>query len=167
MYGNKVGTPRVVSWWGPDDPPPPVPDLVPLFERMRAVLSDRYGRDLMSIGCNLYRDGQDSVAWHGDRVARDHDEAVIAIVSVGAPRPFRLRPKGGGAALGWSLGGGDLLVMGGTAQRTWQHSVPKVARAAPRISITFRHGYPDVDPPRPPLRDEAAVDVTAAPTAPG
>jgi alkylated DNA repair dioxygenase AlkB len=141
MYGQKVGTPRVTSWWGPGNPPPPVPHLVPLLEQMRALLAARYERPFTSVGFNLYRDGADSVAWHGDRVARDHTEATIAIVSVGARRPFRLRPKGGGRALRLELGAGDLVVMGGSCQATWDHCVPKVARAAPRISITYRHGF--------------------------
>ncbi|MGZ4730341.1 MAG: alpha-ketoglutarate-dependent dioxygenase AlkB, partial [Acidimicrobiales bacterium] len=116
-------------------------DLVagPLIEQMRARLSERYGVAFRSVGLNLYRDGNDSVAWHGDRVARDRARATIAIVSLGEPRPFRLRPKGGGASIGYAAGNGDLLVMGGSCQRTWQHSVPKVHRAGPRISVTFRH----------------------------
>ena len=64
---------------------------------------------------------------------------VIAIVSVGAPRPFRLRPRGGGHSLSWSLGNGDLFVMGGACQHTWEHTVPKVRlTTGPRMSITFR-----------------------------
>ncbi len=62
----------------------------------------------------------------------------MAIVSIGERRPFRLRPKGGGPSIGYDLGRGDLLVMGGTCQRTWDHGVPKVARAGPRMSLTFR-----------------------------
>jgi alkylated DNA repair dioxygenase AlkB len=81
------------------------------------------------------------VAWHGDTVARELPNALVATVSVGAPRRFSLRPKGGGRSLSLSLGWGDLLVMGGTIQRTWQHSVPKTASAAPRISIMFRPAW--------------------------
>ena len=96
-----------------------------------------------SVGLNLYRDGNDSVAWHGDRIARDRARATIAIVSLGEPRPFRLRPKGSdgtrATSVTYAAGNGDLLVMGGSCQRTWQHSVPKVRRAGPRISVTFRH----------------------------
>jgi alkylated DNA repair dioxygenase AlkB len=105
-------------------------------------LSRRYGVRFVTLGANLYRHGRDSVAWHGDRIARDLPSATIAIVSVGSPRPFRLRPRGGGAGLGFALGHGDLLVMGGSCQRTHQHTVPKVVDAGPRISLTFRHAYP-------------------------
>jgi alkylated DNA repair dioxygenase AlkB len=157
MYGQKVGTPRVSSWWGPGSPPPPVPDLLPLLEQIRSLLGARYDRAFTSIGFNLYRHGADSVAWHGDRVARDHSDATIAIISVGARRPFRLRPKGGGRALRFELGAGDLLVMGGTCQSTWDHSVPKVARAAPRISVTYRHGFGETNPYEPDLGALAAV----------
>ena len=110
---------------------------------MRRALSDRYEIEFRAIGANWYRDGRDSVAWHGDRVARTLPEATIAIVSLGGPRRFLLRPKGGGSSVKLELGSGDLLAMGGSCQRTWQHSVPKVTRAAPRISLTFRHLYDD------------------------
>ena len=141
MYGARVATPRRTWWWSQGAAAPDAPRSVPAIDGARSLLSHRYGRRLTSVGFNLYRDGADSVAWHGDRVARDHTDAVIAIVSVGARRPFKLRPKGGGASLAFELGAGDLLVMGGSCQRTWQHAVPKVARAAPRISITFRHSF--------------------------
>jgi alkylated DNA repair dioxygenase AlkB len=66
--------------------------------------------------------------------------ALVATVSVGAPRRFLLRPNTGGTSLSFSLGRGDLLVMGGSCQRTWQHAVPKSRRVGdePRIAIMFR-----------------------------
>src|SRR5437588_602728 len=88
----------------------------------------------------LYRDGSDSVAWHGDRIARESArDTMVAIVSLGATRPFGLRPKSGGRGLRLQVGHGDLLVMGGSCQRTWLHSIPKVATClGSRISIQFR-----------------------------
>ena len=86
-----------------------------------------------------YRDGADSVAWHGDTTARDLDEpTLVATVSLGAPRRFLLRPRGGGRSIAFPLGRGDLFVMGGLCQRTWRHAVPKVPRALPRLAIMFR-----------------------------
>jgi alkylated DNA repair dioxygenase AlkB len=111
-----------------------------VLDQMRLFLSDHYGVHLDSAGLNLYRDGRDSVAWHGDRIDKKIDKPIVALVSVGAPRKFLLRPKEGGRSRSFLLGRGDLLVTGGTTQRTWEHSVPKVATAAPRISIAFRHG---------------------------
>ncbi len=137
MYDHHVLEPRLTSWWGAGSGEPLDP---PVLERMRAGLSARYGVELDSMGLNLYRDGRDSVAWHGDRIAREIAEPVVAIVSVGEPRRFLLRPKGGGKSLSFLLGRGDLLVTGGTTQRTWEHTVPKVSAAGPRISISFRHG---------------------------
>ena len=58
----------------------------------------------------------------------------------GERRKFLVRPRGGGASRAFMLGHGDLLVTGGTAQRAWEHSVPKVSQAGPRISLAFRHG---------------------------
>lgn len=140
MYGNRVDEPRLTWWWRDGDGP-----LEPaVLERMRAVLSARYGVTLDSCGLNLYRDGRDGVAWHGDRIAKEIAEPVVAIVSLGEPRAFLLRPKGGLTSHTYHLDRGDLLVTGGTCQRSWQHTVPKVAAAGPRISVTFRHGlaYP-------------------------
>jgi alkylated DNA repair dioxygenase AlkB len=145
MYDAKVQEPRLTSLWRESSGRPLAP---PLLERMRQALSSRYGVHLDSVGFNLYRDGRDSVAWHGDRISKEIAEPVVAIVSIGEPRRFLLRPRDGGRTKRLLLGRGDLLVTGGATQRAWQHSVPKVAEAGPRISITFRHGldrraYPD------------------------
>ncbi len=137
MYDHHVLEPRLTSWWSADSGEVLEPAVL---ERMRSVLSARYGVELDSMGLNLYRDGRDSVAWHGDRIARTIAEPVVAIVSVGEPRKFLLRPRGGGRSTGFLLGRGDLLVTGGATQRVWEHTVPKVRSAGPRISISFRHG---------------------------
>ena len=133
MYDRIVAVPRLTAWYGPSDAPP-------IIEAMRAALSRRYRVRFTSCGCNLYRDGADSVAWHGDRIRDEVVDPRVAIVSVGEPRKLLLRPLGGGPSRRFDLGHGDLFVMGGSSQRTWQHCVPKVASAAPRMSITFRHG---------------------------
>jgi len=138
MYERLVREPRLVWWWSQGDIPRPLPVL----DELRRALTVRYDRDFDSIGCNYYRTGADSVAWHGDRIRHTHVDPIVAIVSVGAPRPFHLRPRGGGSSLSFLLGQGDLFVMGGASQHDWEHSVPKVAVAGPRISITFRHGAP-------------------------
>lgn len=138
LHGQELLQPRLTASIPVDE----VPAGLEVLAEIGRILDERYGRHFERIGANLYRDGRDSVAWHGDRIARDLPEALIAIVSVGAPRTFRLRPREGGASLGFSLGDGDLLVMGGSCQRTWQHTVPKVASAGPRISLTYRHAYP-------------------------
>ncbi|MDI5942695.1 alpha-ketoglutarate-dependent dioxygenase AlkB, partial [Micromonospora sp. DH15] len=62
-----------------------------------------------------------------------------ATVPFGAPRPLLLRPRGGGPGLRFPLGHGDLVVMGGSCQRTWEHAIPKTARpVGPRVSVQFR-----------------------------
>ena len=105
---------------------------------MARCLGRRYGVRLPSISANLYRDGNDSVAWHGDRVGRHRTDTIVAIVSLGATRRLLLRPDGGGPSLGYTLHSGDLLVQGGTCQRTFEHCVPKRAHAGSRISVMFR-----------------------------
>ncbi|HEY0399340.1 MAG TPA: alpha-ketoglutarate-dependent dioxygenase AlkB [Acidimicrobiia bacterium] len=140
MWDHEVLEPRLTSWWGAESGRPLEPAIL---DRMRRALSDRYGVEFDSMGLNLYRDGRDSVAWHGDRIAREIAEPLVAIVSIGEPRRFLLRPKTKGSGLATQrlvLGRGELLVTGGTTQRAWEHSVPKVASAGPRMSLTFRHG---------------------------
>ena len=116
-----------------------MPEPLPVLGEIRSLLSNRYDEEFDSIGFNLYRDGNDSVAWHGDRHRHVVVDPVVAIVSVGEPRPLRLRSRGGGPSLAWRLGDGDLFVMGGACQHDWEHTVPKVRHAGPRMSITFRH----------------------------
>ena len=134
MYDRLVTVPRLTASVDDHDRQ----QRFPILDRMAHDLGQRYDQAFDRIGLALYRDGNDSVAWHGDQVARDRYQAVMATVSVGEPRPFRLRPKRGGPSRSLSLGHGDLVVMGGTCQRTWEHAVPKVARAGPRICIMFR-----------------------------
>jgi alkylated DNA repair dioxygenase AlkB len=132
MYDKTVTVPRLYAVLPEDGPIPKV------LEDARGVLSQRYGEAFERLSLGYYRDGADSVAWHGDYVARNMQRALVSTVSVGAPRPFHLRSKTTGERLTWSLGWGDLLVMGGSCQRTWEHAVPKQKQAAPRIAIMFR-----------------------------
>lgn len=137
MYDKRVQEPRLTAPWNLESGEPLQP---PVLEEIRVVLSARYEREFDSVGFNLYRDGRDSVAWHADRIKKDIEDPVVALVSVGEPRKFLLRPKGGGQSRAFMLGRGDLLVTGGKTQRTWEHSVPKVAKTGPRISLAYRHG---------------------------
>ena len=139
MYGRVVDVPRLVCFYGEGAP---LPD--PVLEESRHALSAHFGAELgepfRTAGLCLYRDGSDSVAWHGDTIGRGRtQDTMVAIISLGTPRALLLRPRGGGPGLRHDLGHGDLLVMGGSCQRTWEHAVPKTARATgPRISIQFR-----------------------------
>lgn len=135
IYDRTVDVPRLLASIPRDGPGHP------LFERMRESLTKRYRLDFPSLTLALYRNGRDSVAFHGDRVAREMQEAIIATVSLGEPRRFILRSKLGTGSRSFSLGWGDLLVMGGSCQRTWQHGVPKVAHADPRMVVMFRPSW--------------------------
>jgi alkylated DNA repair dioxygenase AlkB len=136
MYDKRVQEPRLTAPWSLDSGEPLEP---PILEEIRVLLSERYGRLFDSVGFNLYRDGRDSVAWHADRISKEIEDPIVALVSIGEPRKFLLRPKGGGPSRAFVLRGGDLLITGGQTQRAWEHSVPKVARAGPRISLAYRH----------------------------
>lgn len=138
MFDRIVDVPRLVHTYvlGEDLPHP-------VLTQARETLSAHYlpelGEPFVSAGCCFYRDGRDSVAWHGDTIGRGKSQdTMVAIVSVGDPRRLVLRPRGGGDSIGFEMGHGDLVVMGGSCQRTWEHAVPKVAHAGPRISVQFR-----------------------------
>jgi alkylated DNA repair dioxygenase AlkB len=139
MYERMVDVPRLLKFYDEDDTLPH-----PVLDQARDLLSDHYERELgerfVTCGLCLYRDGRDSVAWHGDRIGRARNlDTMVAILSVGSARSLMLRPRGGGESMKFSLGHGDLVVMGGSCQRTWDHCVPKTAKAVgPRISIQFR-----------------------------
>jgi alkylated DNA repair dioxygenase AlkB len=137
MHGNRVLEPRLTDRWSLGAGEPLLPAVL---DALRLALGARYGVTFDSAGFNLYRDGRDGVAWHADRIRKEIAEPVIALVSLGEPRTFLLRPKGGGSSIPFRLGRGDLLVTGGTTNGRWEHCVPKVARAGPRISLAYRHG---------------------------
>ena len=140
MYDRMVDVPRLVCFYGEGAA---LPD--PALDDFRHALNEHYAAELgepfVTAGLCFYRDGRDSVAWHGDTIGRGaRSDTMVAIVSIGTPRALLLRPRGGGPAIRHEVGHGDLLVMGGSCQRTWPHSVPKTARpVGPRISVTFRH----------------------------
>ncbi len=139
MYDTVVDVPRLVCFYGEQDPLPH-----PLLDQCRDALSTHYRQELgepfLTCGLCLYRDGADSVAWHGDRIGRSRSsDTMVAILSVGAPRTLALRPNGGRTAHRFGLGHGDLVVMGGACQREWEHAVPKTKQpVGPRMSIQFR-----------------------------
>ncbi|MGI5486408.1 alpha-ketoglutarate-dependent dioxygenase AlkB [Microtetraspora malaysiensis] len=139
MYDRVVDVPRLLCFY---DEGRPLPD--PALDEAKKALDAHYAAELSepfrTAGLCLYRDGRDSVAWHGDTLGRGSiEDTMVAIVSIGAPRSLLLRPRGGGPALRHELGHGDLIVMGGSCQRTWEHAIPKTARpVGPRISVQFR-----------------------------
>jgi alkylated DNA repair dioxygenase AlkB len=135
MYDRDVIEPRMTARWELASGEPLEPEVL---ERMRVVLGLRYGVVFDSLGFNFYRDGRDSVAWHKDKIRREIADPVVPLVSLGEPRKLHFRPLGGGASRAFPVGHGDLLVSGGKTQRTWEHAVPKVARAGPRIGVAFR-----------------------------
>jgi alkylated DNA repair dioxygenase AlkB len=149
MYDRVVDVPRLQAFY---DEGEVLPD--PILEEAKQALdahyADELGEPFRTAGLCLYRDGRDSVAWHGDTIGRGKNEdTIVAIIAVGSPRTLMLRPRQGVAAMRearrtgktrrFELGHGDLFVMGGTCQRTWEHAIPKSAKAAgARISIQFR-----------------------------
>jgi alkylated DNA repair dioxygenase AlkB len=135
MYDRMVDDPRLSHRY---DSVRDVPH--PVLAEVRADLVDRYRVPLGALALNFYRDGRDSVAFHRDRELRELDDTVVVILTLGAWRPFRVRPFGvrGARSRDLAPASGDVLVMGGTCQREWEHGVPKVASAGPRVSAMWR-----------------------------
>jgi alkylated DNA repair dioxygenase AlkB len=140
MYDRVVDVPRLVSFHDLEAEAAPHPMVEELRGRLSGSYADELGEPFTTAGLCLYRDGADSVAWHGDTIGRSSTEdTMVAIVSLGATRVLALRPRGGGQSLRLPQGHGDLLVMGGSCQRTWEHSIPKTSKpTGPRISIQYR-----------------------------
>lgn len=154
-YERWIDEPRLSGWCRPG---PAVPHPV-LTEAHRAV-QDRWGVRFDGFALAWYRDGADGVAFHRDRELRWLDDTVIGVLTLGARRPFLLRPRGnryhhdaprGGATHDLAPGSGDLIVMGGRCQADWEHAVPKVhPRTSGRVSLqwrwTSRRGRPERGP---------------------
>lgn len=137
MYERRVAIPRLTATIGEEALPPVVLTL-------HRTLSEHYGMRLPEVTFALYRDGDDSVAWHRDRELRDWDTSLVAILSLGGARNFQLRRydevrgRGFGPSLTLRVAWGDVLVMGGACQRRWEHRVPKMKHAEPRMAVMFR-----------------------------
>ena len=136
MYDRMVDVPRLSSHLSASQ----LGSEISVISKIATMLGDRYQKAFTRVGINFYRNEHDSVAWHADKIGRVVHQPVIGLVSLGAARPFLLRPLGGGKSRKFVLGSGDLLVMGGNCQHRFEHAVPKLTRpTAPRLSITFRH----------------------------
>ena len=141
MYDQRVPEPRLTAGWSTDAGDEGLPLML---REMADGLSSRYPVRFDRIWVNLYRDGADSVAWHGDRNRLVMTQPIVATVSLGARRKFLLRPRGTSRAL-YRLepGHGDLVVMGGECQAEWEHTVPETKQpVGARMSVTIRHSQP-------------------------
>jgi len=139
MYDKVVDVPRLLCFYD-EDKELPDPMLTEARDMLNAYYRAELGEEFRTAGLCLYRDGRDSVAWHGDRIGRGRNEdTMVAILSLGTARALALRPRGGGPSMRYELGHGDLIVMGGSCQRTWDHAIPKSPKVTgPRISVQFR-----------------------------
>ena len=151
LFGRDVMQPRLTAWYGGAgaayrysglhlEPLPWLPELQELRQRLEVAV----GAPFNSVLLNLYRTGQDSMGWHADDEPELGPEPVIASVTLGATRTFRLRPRRAQQLehlpLSLPLTSGSLLVMRGPTQRHWLHALPKTARpVGPRLNLTFRH----------------------------
>jgi len=150
--GRQVVSPRLSAWYGDPgaryrysgltlEPRPWLPLLLELKARVEAVCGAPFNSALL----NLYRDGDDSMGWHSDDEPELGERPVIASLSLGATRRFRLRHRERGdlEPVALDLESGSLLIMGGDTQRFWKHQLPKTRRVVgPRVNLTFRRVLP-------------------------
>src|SRR5215471_3331620 len=133
MYTRTVIEPRLTADYPEVDEVPQ-----PALRDIAAALSEHFGVRYCSLWVNLYRDQHDSTAWHGDNIGRVQAESIVPVLTLGASRRFLIRPTEGGRTWTFRPASGDLIVMGGRAQRDWRHCVPKESGpSAPRVSINF------------------------------
>ncbi len=142
MYDRVVDVPRLLKFYDASEPLPH-DALAQARDRLSRHYAGELGEPFTTAGLCYYRDGRDSVTWHGDRIGRSNtQDTMVAIVSLGDARRLSLRPRPGyatGSAVSFLVGHGDLLVMGGSCQRTWEHAILKSSRpVGPRVSIQFR-----------------------------
>jgi len=143
IYGREIPVPRLTCWFGDagynysgttNMARTWLPELEELRARLELTTAARYNSCL----ANHYRDGVDSVSWHSDDEPELGAQPVIASLSLGDTRDFRLRHQSSREVSTVPLGHGDLLVMRDDSQEAWRHSIPKRAHAGPRINLTFR-----------------------------
>ena len=148
LFGREVMQPRLTAWYGDPDATyrysglrlEPLPWL-PALQQLRARLEAATGARFNSVLLNLYRSGQDSMGYHADDEPELGPAPVIASLTLGATRTFRLKSRPGvpAQALSLPLPAGSLLVMRGETQQNWLHALPKTVRpVGPRLNLTFR-----------------------------
>ncbi|RDJ00702.1 alpha-ketoglutarate-dependent dioxygenase AlkB [Dyella solisilvae] len=150
IYGREVDSPRLSCWIGDADATyvysrtrfEPRP-WTPALSALRRRAEEACGASFNSVLANLYRDGRDSMGWHSDDEQELGERPVIASLSLGAVRRFRVKPRradGRAQVHAIELGHGSLLRMAGDTQRHYVHDLPKVAGVTePRLNLTFRH----------------------------
>ena len=146
IFGRPRLVPRLVAWHGDrgarytysgvsHEPLPWTDALLAIRGRVESLSGHRYNSVLL----NLYRDGRDGMGWHADDEPELGRDPVIASVSLGATRRFRLRHRRRRDTVPLDLGHGSLLLMQGPTQHHWMHAVPKTSRpVGERINLTFR-----------------------------
>lgn len=146
LFGKRIVTAREVAWYGDDayaytysgstkQALPWTPELEEIREKVQQISGASYNACLL----NLYHDGSEGMGWHSDDEKTIVPESAIASVSLGAERRFSFKHKRTQETLSCLLKNGSLLVMRGSTQLHWLHSLPKSKKiTAPRINLTFR-----------------------------
>jgi alkylated DNA repair dioxygenase AlkB len=144
VYGKTHPQPRLTKWYG-EVPylysgltwePAAMPQVI---QTIRTIVEVLTRTNFNSVLCNLYRDGSDCVGWHADDEPIFGGDPVVASVSFGATRTFKLRHNTTKEVQSFELTDKSLFVMGKGIQTDWKHTIPKTTRpVGPRINLTFR-----------------------------
>lgn len=148
LYGKTHLAPRMSCWMADANlsyrysnmTMQPTPWLAELKELTHAV-GTQTGVDFNSVLVNHYRNGQDSNGWHADNEPELGPDPIVASLSLGGTRDFRLRHNASKKTHTLALTSGSLLIMYSGMQTHWQHTIPKRAHAESRINLTFRYIY--------------------------
>lgn len=142
MYDKMVTAPRMIAWYGEqEEPGGNTLPWTPVLLALRRKVEQETGLKFNAVLLNLYRDGNDCVAWHSDKEQKIGRNPNIASVTFGQTRPFKFRHKTNKeiGQVEIPLHHGTLLLMSGTTNTFWEHHIPKSAkRLLPRINLTFR-----------------------------
>lgn len=151
IFGRHIITKRKVAWYGDENYSytysnttrqslPWTPELLELKELAEKLCGAKFNSCLL----NLYHNGGEGMAWHSDDEKALGKDTAIASISFGAERKFVLKHKGTKDSVSIILESGSLLLMKGTTQTYWLHSLPKSKKVlTPRVNLTFRTYVPD------------------------
>ncbi|CAN5209553.1 alpha-ketoglutarate-dependent dioxygenase AlkB [soil metagenome] len=146
IFGKHIITKRKVAWYGDSNYAYTysgttrqaliwTKELLELKKIIEALTGETFNSCLL----NLYHDGNEGMSWHSDVETSLGTNTAIASVSFGAERKFSFKHKKSKQAVTILLETGSLLLMKGTTQTHWLHSLPKTTLIKkPRINLTFR-----------------------------
>lgn len=146
IYGKEIVTKRKIAWYA-DQPVSYTysgytkmalkwPDFL---REIKQLAQEQCGDTFNSCLCNFYSSGDEGMSWHSDAEKDLVEHGAIGSLTLGGERKFLFKHKTSGESVSLTLEHGSLLIMKGTTQTNWLHSLPKTKKdVEPRVSLTFR-----------------------------